>query len=274
MFSQNEGKIIDLLAKGPNTTRDVFDTLRQAMTEQGFYKCVRRLVKGEVITKEGLTVRLSQNYLRKKEDELLQMRKSYDVRSIDSVFSSLSEGDFIQISAYTIQQLDQILLDHLFFTLSVEGISSVVLYSSPEVFPAVRPTQSKEFLDFFAGHKGKLFVALTDTHQPKHKEVKKMFCYENTIYEWNVKKPITPKADLFQVCGDFVFLVKLGKKTKKNVQEFLKSNDSRQFFDIREKHSIKIIRSKSMANKIKLSLLKQVYLPSKFAKMELLNQKL
>ena len=90
MFSKNETILLKLLAAGPADTRTLFSAVQHRMTEQGFYKCIRNLLAEEAITKEGRTLRVSQAYIRRSEELLLQMHRGYDIRAIDSVFSSSS----------------------------------------------------------------------------------------------------------------------------------------------------------------------------------------
>src|SRR3989338_7061098 len=257
MFSKNETILLKLLAAGPADTRTLFSAVQHRMTEQGFYKCIRNLLAEEAITKEGRTLRVSQAYIRRSEELLLQMHRGYYIRAIDSVFSTLSEGDYVKLTAHSLQQLDQILLDHLFFSREIADIAAVLLYSEPEVFPVIRPAQSKLFLNSFAEQKKRSIAALTGTFYPKYRAVKELFRHKNTHYDWGVKPPSSPKADMFQLCGDYIFLVRLGEKTKKSILDFLQS-DARDFIDSRDKHTIKIIRDRKLSVQLKRHFTKQI----------------
>ncbi len=212
--------IVSLLSRGPLDSLSLLEKTQEELnvSKQGFYKALRELLHGEVVTKHKKSVLLNTVWINRLESFVADVQKNYNAKVSEQILS-LSEGDSMVFKFKSIHDLN-LLWMHYFYMVAKQLNEPVLFYSYHEFWSLFRSDlqtelykwtqQNKVKTYYVVGNKTRLDLETTRRHKKYGPEI-----------AYQEKTTLSANTGL-TVIGDYIFNTVIDNTTTKAIDEIYK----------------------------------------------------
>ena len=215
--------IVQLLSKKATDSLELQKQVQEKkkVTKQGFYKALRELLDEEVVVKNKQLVALSNLWLNKLQQFVLDVDENY---KNSSEFINLKEGETITYHFKTLESLDLFWM-HQFFLIAKQFKNEPIVFYNPHEFWSLFRNQEQSLLySWIKDNKRRTYFVIGGSTSLDKETTKYIFPYGFDIfYEANTG---LKKNYYFAVIGDYVITTILDMNTANAIDMLYKNHAS------------------------------------------------